>query len=134
MQHVTCPEPQRKSMETPSLPMECIIVEMKPLAVSHIAQTQLVWHQHVLFVRFISNFHLLFQPTAIFLQLRYSVSNTKFELSRVITFKDDFMKVNLTIASISELRINTELKKKLKNLYQIRYIDKKISIAACRLG
>ena len=56
-------------------------------------------------------FHLQVLPAATCLYLRYSVLYTENGLWQVITFKEDFLNVEIIIASNYEMRINTEFKK-----------------------
>ena len=78
--------------------------------------------------RLVSIFRLLFKLAATCLHLRYSVSQTKFNLWQVITHKDYFMKVKITIASNSEMRINTQFKNHFNQLYQNRYINRRLML------
>ena len=44
------------------------------------------------------------------------------------------MNIKTYIALSSWVRINTQFGKHFNQLYQVRYINKKISVAACSLG
>ena len=70
----------------------------------------LAYHQHLVSARFVSNFDLRFEPTATCFYLRYSVSYTYIKLWQVITYKDDFMKVENYIAVNSEMCMKTQFK------------------------
>ena len=79
-----------------------------------------------------STFDLRFEPAATCPYLRYLVSYTIIKLWQ-ITYEDNFISVKIYIALNSEMRIKTQFKKNFNQLHQIQYIDKNISVAACRL-
>ena len=76
--------------------------------------------------RFVSAFDLWFEPAVKCFHLRYSLSYTYIKLWQIITYENDFLKVEIYIALSCEIRINTQFKNTLTNYTKSDILTKRL--------
>ena len=114
-------------------PMERTNCKIQPLTFSHTTKTCLVcisiFCPCVMFKLFICGW----RPEATWIHLHWSVSHTKVKHWHLITQQSISIELKNYIALNSWMCTKT-VQKHCNPPYQIRYINTKISVAACRLG
>ena len=138
--HAAWPEPQQNHggwrFGGHSLPMKCYNGEVKLPTMLYITQKLLAWHQQLVSARLVSTLNLICgcSPEATCLLCVIPFPMKKLSIANLWITKIASCELKSTMFWLQKCASKPSSKEHFHQLYQIRYINSKIIVAASRLG